>query len=67
MLAAPKSPPPKSPPDLPETILQDHAMTAADAMIDSWLLLLPRERKQVIDRSGNADELMFQAYMIIHV
>ncbi|KAF2724610.1 hypothetical protein K431DRAFT_241092 [Polychaeton citri CBS 116435] len=40
---------------------------AADATIDGWLLLLPKGQKQVMSKSGEIDELMFQAHLLIHV
>lgn len=40
---------------------------SADSIIDGWSLLLPRDRKQVMTKSGDIDELMFQAHLLIHV
>lgn len=40
---------------------------SADAIIDGWSLLLPKERKQVMTKAGDIDELMFQAHLLIHV
>ncbi|KAH7014842.1 hypothetical protein EDB80DRAFT_566912 [Ilyonectria destructans] len=40
---------------------------AADAIIDGWLLLLPKGCKQVLAKNGEIDELMFQAHLVIHV
>ncbi|KAK4946531.1 hypothetical protein LTR10_014383 [Elasticomyces elasticus] len=40
---------------------------AADSVIDGWLLLLPKGRKQVMSKTGEIDELMFQAHLLIHV
>lgn len=37
-----------------------------DASISSWLLFLPKNRSEVIRRDGSVDEMLFQAYMIIH-
>jgi hypothetical protein len=39
---------------------------SADSIIEGYLLLLPEERKQVISKSGEMDELMFQAIMAIN-
>lgn len=39
----------------------------ADSTLDGWLLLVPKTGKQTMDKSGNVDELMFQAEMLIHV
>ncbi|KAI4596382.1 hypothetical protein KJ359_005512 [Pestalotiopsis sp. 9143b] len=44
-----------------------HVMQAADAMIDGWHLLLPKKLKNVMSRSGEIDELMFQAHLVLHV
>lgn len=44
-----------------------HVIQAADSALDGWLLLLPKERKQVMTKSGEIDELMFQAHLLIHV
>ncbi|KAL1851978.1 hypothetical protein Daus18300_012401 [Diaporthe australafricana] len=40
---------------------------SADSIIDAWSLLLPRDRKQVITKTGDIDELMFQAHLLVHV
>ncbi|PYI04808.1 C6 zinc finger domain protein [Aspergillus sclerotiicarbonarius CBS 121057] len=40
---------------------------AADSILDGWLLLLPKDRKQVMTKTGEVDELMFQAHLLIHV
>lgn len=40
---------------------------SADSIIDGWSLLLPRDRKQIMTKAGDIDELMFQAYLLIHV
>ncbi|KAJ5370335.1 uncharacterized protein N7496_006427 [Penicillium cataractarum] len=40
---------------------------AADSCLDGWRLLLPKKQKQVMKKTGEIDELMFQANMIIHV
>ncbi|RDW57384.1 hypothetical protein BP5796_12834 [Coleophoma crateriformis] len=40
---------------------------AADSIVDGWLLLLPKQRKQVLTKNGQIDELMFQAHLVIHV
>ncbi|KIW21077.1 hypothetical protein PV08_01656 [Exophiala spinifera] len=42
-------------------------LQAADAVINGWLLLLPKGRKQVMSKTGELDELMFQAHLLIHV
>ncbi|RGP67668.1 hypothetical protein FSPOR_5857 [Fusarium sporotrichioides] len=44
----------------------ERVIQAADSVIDAWLLLLPKERK-VMRNDGSIDELMFQAYLLIHV
>lgn len=40
---------------------------SADSIIDGWSLLLPKHRKQVMTKTGDIDELMFQAHLLIHV
>ena len=44
-----------------------HVIQAADSALDGWLLLLPKDRKQVMTKAGEIDELMFQAHLLIHV
>ncbi|KAJ0417952.1 hypothetical protein BJY00DRAFT_288693 [Aspergillus carlsbadensis] len=44
-----------------------HIIQAADSALDGWLLLLPKDQKQVMSKTGEIDELMFQANLIIHV
>lgn len=44
-----------------------HILQAADSVINGWLLLLPKGRKQVMSKTGEIDELMFQAHLLIHV
>ncbi|KAJ5797433.1 uncharacterized protein N7503_006729 [Penicillium pulvis] len=39
----------------------------ADSILGAWLLLLPKNRKQVLRKNGEIDELMFQAHHLIHV
>ncbi|KAH8712613.1 hypothetical protein HC256_005796 [Beauveria bassiana] len=39
----------------------------ADSILDSWILLLPKSKKQVMLRNGDIDELLFQAHHLIHV
>jgi hypothetical protein len=45
----------------------EQVVQAADAIIDAWLLLLPKGSKEVMTKSGEIDELMFQAHLVIHV
>ncbi|KAJ5173533.1 Transcription factor [Penicillium coprophilum] len=40
---------------------------AADSALGGWLLLLPKIDKQVMNKTGEIDELMFQAHLVIHV
>ncbi|PYH87852.1 hypothetical protein BO71DRAFT_489239 [Aspergillus ellipticus CBS 707.79] len=40
---------------------------AADAALNGWVLLLPKNHKQVMSKTGEIDELMFQAHLLIHV
>lgn len=42
-------------------------LQAVDSIINGWLLSLPNCRKQVMNKEGEVDELMFQARMIINV
>ncbi|KAL1905365.1 hypothetical protein Sste5344_008858 [Sporothrix stenoceras] len=44
-----------------------HILQAADSAINAWLLLLPSGRKEVMSKTGEIDELMFQAHLLIHV
>lgn len=44
-----------------------HVIQAADSALDAWLLLLPKGHKQVMTKTGEIDELMFQAHLLIHV
>ncbi|KAL2847523.1 hypothetical protein BJY01DRAFT_212476 [Aspergillus pseudoustus] len=44
-----------------------HILQAADSALDGWLLLLPKGQKQVMSKTGEIDELMFQAHLLIHV
>ncbi|KAL7943908.1 hypothetical protein V8C42DRAFT_327145 [Trichoderma barbatum] len=44
-----------------------HVIHAADSILDGWLLLLPKVAKQIMNKSGEIDELMFQAHLLIHV
>lgn len=43
-----------------------HVIQAADASLNGWLLLLPQKDKQVMSETGEIDELMFQAHLLIH-
>lgn len=40
---------------------------AADSVMDGWLLLLPDNKRQLMNKAGEVDELMFQAHLILHV
>lgn len=44
-----------------------HVIQAVDCSLDGWRLLLPPDRKQVMSETGEIDELMFQAHLLIHV
>ncbi|KAK2051579.1 hypothetical protein LY76DRAFT_621082 [Colletotrichum caudatum] len=39
----------------------------ADSIIEGWSLLLPRDRKQVMKKTGDINELLFQAHLLINV
>ncbi|RVX71521.1 hypothetical protein B0A52_05093 [Exophiala mesophila] len=41
-------------------------LAEVDAVVDGWLLLLPDSKRQIISKSGEVDELMYQAHMAIH-
>ncbi|KAF4428594.1 hypothetical protein CFRS1_v007450 [Colletotrichum fructicola] len=40
---------------------------SADSIIDAWSLLLPKERRNIMSKTGQIDELMFQAHLLIGV
>lgn len=44
-----------------------HVLQRIDSILNGWLLLLPKEKKQVMSKDGDLDELMFQAHLLIHV
>lgn len=56
-----------STPKVPVEEASMHIIQAADSSINAWLLLLPKGAKQVMTKSGEIDELMFQAHLLIHV
>ncbi|KAK7455359.1 hypothetical protein Landi51_02562 [Colletotrichum acutatum] len=39
----------------------------ADSIIDGWSLLLPEDRRHVMSKTGEIDELMFQAHLLVNV
>ena len=41
-------------------------VAAIDSVIDGWLLLLPESKQQVMNSSGEIDELLYFANMWIH-
>ncbi|KAK6836826.1 hypothetical protein PG987_007321 [Apiospora arundinis] len=41
-------------------------MQEIDTVIDGWLHLLPESKREVMSESGDIDELMFQAHMLVH-
>ncbi|KAK8859185.1 C6 transcription factor, partial [Apiospora arundinis] len=41
-------------------------MQEIDTVIDGWLHLLPESKREVMSESGEIDELMFQAHMLVH-
>lgn len=45
----------------------NNVLRVADSIVDSWMLLLPKQKKQVMFQNGDIDELMFQALLLIHV
>lgn len=56
-----------STPKAPIEDVSIHVVQAADSAIGAWLLLLPKGEKSVMSKSGEIDELMFQAHLLIHV
>ncbi|KAF5494975.1 hypothetical protein CGCS363_v009928 [Colletotrichum siamense] len=40
---------------------------SADSIIDAWSLLLPKERRNIMSKTGQIDELMFQAHLLVGV
>ncbi|KAK8030146.1 hypothetical protein PG993_011437 [Apiospora rasikravindrae] len=56
-----KSIPPLTKPQGSAMVIQEF-----DTVIDGWLHLLPESKREVISESGEIDELMFQAHMLIH-
>ncbi|KZL75829.1 C6 transcription factor [Colletotrichum tofieldiae] len=44
-----------------------HIIQTADSVIEGWSLLLPQDRKQVMTKAGEIDELLFQAHLLINV
>ncbi|PYI16038.1 hypothetical protein BO99DRAFT_366889 [Aspergillus violaceofuscus CBS 115571] len=51
------------------TVKEDstRVIQTADSILDGWMLLLPPSRKQLMSKTGEIDELMFQAHLLIHV
>ncbi|KAF2839422.1 hypothetical protein M501DRAFT_1011261 [Patellaria atrata CBS 101060] len=41
-----------------------HAVDVVDACLVNWQLHLPAEKKELTDRNGKVDEMLFQAFMI---
>ncbi|KXH42559.1 hypothetical protein CNYM01_11647 [Colletotrichum nymphaeae SA-01] len=39
----------------------------ADSIIDGWVSLLPEDRRHVMSKTGEINELMFQAHLLINV
>ena len=44
-----------------------HVIQTIDCSLDAWRLLLPKDGKQVMAHTGEIDELMFQAHLLVHV
>lgn len=54
----------------PRTAIREGSATViqiADSLLEGWLLLLPPNCKQPMTSTGEVDELMFQAHMLIHM
>ncbi|KAK7959854.1 uncharacterized protein PG986_004708 [Apiospora aurea] len=56
-----KSIPPLTKPQGSAMVIQEF-----DTVIDGWLRLLPESKREVMSESGEIDELMFQAHMLVH-
>ncbi|KAK7964347.1 hypothetical protein PG988_011321 [Apiospora saccharicola] len=56
-----KSIPPLTKPHGSALVIQE-----IDTVIDGWLHLLPESKREVMSESGEIDELMFQAHMLVH-
>lgn len=41
-------------------------LAEVDAVIDGWMLLLPDSKRQIVSKTGEVDELMYQAHMAVH-
>ncbi|OKP07424.1 hypothetical protein PENSUB_6013 [Penicillium subrubescens] len=54
-------------PNIAGNEVSTNVIQASDSILNGWLLLLPDNRKQVMDKAGEIDELMFQAHLLIHV
>jgi hypothetical protein len=42
-------------------------MQRADSAFNGWVLSLPKDRNQLMDKQGEPDEMMIQAHLLIHV
>ena len=42
-------------------------LQSADSKLDGWLLLMPEALKCVMSKAGKIDELMHQAFLVVHV
>ena len=44
----------------------DPRADAADASLVNWMLHLPSAKKDLVDKDGKVDEMLFQAHMVIN-
>jgi len=44
----------------------DPSADAADEKLVTWMLHLPASKKELVDKNGKVDEMLFQAHMIIN-
>ena len=44
----------------------DQNLARIEALLTNWRLHLPVSKRDALDRDGRVDEMMFQAYMILH-
>ncbi|KAK7416842.1 hypothetical protein QQX98_004900 [Neonectria punicea] len=54
-------------PELPSKKASTQVIQLVDSIFDGWLLFLPESSKPVLAKSGEIDELVFQAHLVIHV
>ncbi|KAL6851028.1 hypothetical protein ACO1O0_008154 [Amphichorda felina] len=45
---------------------EDENLARIEALLTNWRLHLPASKRDVLDREGRVDEMMFQAHMMLH-